>query len=217
MAVNIAFDASTNGGLVTAFSQTFAHSCTGTDRCLLLGVVGSAATDNITGATYSAVTMTLIQKIALGTGGSGRYIYLFGLLAPATGSNNIVVTSNTSDTIASLTGSYTGVRQTGLPDVLNTTVVASNASASVAVTPVANRAWVVGFFKNDLDVTVIATAGTTLRVGGNTAALVDHNAAITPPVSTTLQCGPQSGATAWSVIGVSLAPVPSVSSMFSVF
>lgn len=201
----IAFDAATAGGSTTATSFSYSHTCTGSNGYLLVGVTGDLTpSDVITGVTYAGIAMTLINKV---TGsGSVRSTYLFGLAAPATGSHSVVISASASTFIGSLAASYTGVKGSTTPDNSGTGVNASTASFSKSLTPVSDKAMVIGFFKNDVS-DPTAGASTTLRAHQATGGMgmCDSGTPVSPAASTTLTLA-ASGATAWSGHIVSLAP-----------
>ena len=101
----VAFDAATDGGEVLGTSLTFAHTCTGADRALVVGIFVNSTTDHITGVTYAGSAMT--RQSTVSTGNVGR-IYIYTLLAPASGANNVVV-SSASTTFSAGAVSFTGV------------------------------------------------------------------------------------------------------------
>lgn len=107
------------GDQVTGSATSLTYSFTNTAGNLLIitcqGVFTSGAS-NITGVTYAGTAMTMIGGYD-GSGGSGynRYTYQFYLLAPATGANNVVVSSSPAGFIDCNTESYSGVKQTGNP------------------------------------------------------------------------------------------------------
>jgi hypothetical protein len=115
--VAIAFDASSKG--TTGFSAgaftslTVAHTASGSDRALYVRVhnfrgVGSAPAMT---ATYNGVAMTSISQFSRAANNNTR-VALFGIVAPATGGANIVVTCTACDEIDLAALSYTGVDQT---------------------------------------------------------------------------------------------------------
>ena len=114
----IALDAGTGRNLaVAANSLTYSHTCTGSNGLLLVHATTNT-TDDVTGITYAGAAMTQVTKIQTP---SGRWNYLFYKLGPATGANNVVIsTSDTPDLILSYSASYTGVSQSGFPDSSNT-------------------------------------------------------------------------------------------------
>jgi hypothetical protein len=142
----IAFDATTNGGLANpGTSLTFSHTVTGSNPILFVNVVGSNSTDNITGATYNGVSMSLVGKIQTFT---ERWVYLFVLVGPATGANNVVVSSSPADVIAPDATSYTGAAQSGQPDAFSTKS-SSGGLFTDAVTVVAANCWIVWSVRSD--------------------------------------------------------------------
>lgn len=78
-------------------SKTQAVTVTGSNRYLEASAIGTAGADVITGATFpkggSASAMTLIDKHAIG---GGRWMYLFGMVAPDVGTANITVSASAS-------------------------------------------------------------------------------------------------------------------------
>lgn len=107
----IAFDAQSNTELTTsATTHTQSHTCTGSDRILFVGVSSiDSPYDVVTGVTYAGVAMTQIDK-RFRSGGRGTY--LFYLVAPSTGANNIEVTCSSAIRISLDGASFTGADQT---------------------------------------------------------------------------------------------------------
>lgn len=132
IAVDVGSDGQTSGGTTC----TFAHTCTGSDRLLLLAVRGEW-TDLLTVAstTYNSVAFTLIDKSIQVFNFAA---YLLYLIAPASGTNNIVVTMSVSSTFSCTAVSYTGCDQSapidsankgntfGTVEAVSTTVVGAN-------------------------------------------------------------------------------------------
>ncbi len=175
----IALDTSVDGGLVNpGTSITWAHTCSGINRILFVTAFGNIGTDVITGATYGGVAMSLVNKIQCPT---DRWVYLFSLINPLTGANNVVVSASGSIAIAGQSASYTGVKQTGQPDANNTgTAVKPATSITVSVTTGANNDWTVFGGKNDVLGAMTAGTGSTVRQAANGLGLFDSNGAITP-------------------------------------
>ncbi len=94
-----------NGGSTT---ETFAHTCTGTDLVLLVQIECVLA-QSISSVTYNGVGMT--QEAVYDNTGIGHH-ELWSLTAPSTGTHNIIVTrSSVVGTFAAQGMSYTGVDQ----------------------------------------------------------------------------------------------------------
>jgi hypothetical protein len=184
IAYDNATDGGNNGGATN--SLTFAHTCSGSDRILYVGFAGDTSTDDITGVTYSGVSASLVGKIQ---NTSNRWAYLYRLVGPASGSNNVVISCTATHYLIGCATSYTGAAQSGQPDA-NTTNSASANSLTTSVTTIADNCWAVmmghsGFTGSPLT----AGANTTRRVSDaafGVTNLFDGNAAVTPAGSTSL-------------------------------
>jgi len=93
-----------------AANATASHACTGSDRYLfaLAGIDRSGT--SFMGVTYNGVAMT---QLVTRTDPNTVQLALYGLVAPATGAHNLVLSvSSTSAQIFVYGASYTGVHQT---------------------------------------------------------------------------------------------------------
>ncbi len=168
----IAFDAKTDatvGSSVT--SLTFAHTCTGSNRALLVAWSGNIA--DVSGVTYAGVAMTQIQT---GTNVADGDQLLYGLLNPASGSNNVVISFNTTTTVVAEAASYTGVKQSA--NFSNKTVANVTAGTSITgtLTVAVNNSWLAAFVRNNTSNNV-AGANTTIRTTANSRSMIDTNSA----------------------------------------
>lgn len=159
----IAFGGATDGGNTSSTSHTFAHTTTGSDRFLVVAVIGDTGggAEDVTGATYNGVAMTLADKIS--DTNIARFGYLFYLVNPASGANNVVVSCTSGHFLAAGAAHWTGVKQTGNPEVTNKTF--SNAdvdlSLTTSITPLTADSWVIlGSFGYDGSGGGSPTAGT---------------------------------------------------------
>ena len=181
----IATDATSNGS-ASATTVTVSHTCTGDDGILFVGCWIQNSTDQMTSVTYNGVAMTQIGKIN-NAGTDSTYLYY--LIAPATGANDIVMTKSGTDLGYVIGSSYTGASQTGQPDASTTNTGATVTSLTTSVTTVADNTWTVLMMKAS-DSTNSAGTGTTLRIdgpGNDQTGIYDSNGAITPAGSTSLQ------------------------------
>lgn len=170
----IAFDATATGN-VNAASLTYSHTCSGSNRILLVGVGTDASADCITGATYNGVAMTLIDKQQM-SGDATRFIYLFYLINPASGANDIVVSASGGlRNIRSDSVSYTGAKQSGQPDASAKATNASTTDLSVAVTVVAANSWIVSFGNAIAAIPVAGTGLTSRNTEGANCRIADSN------------------------------------------
>ena len=199
----IAFDAASRIASSNAPTHTFSHTVTGSDRVLLVGAYRYGSVDDpVTGVTYAGVSMARLGYI--NQANPGYKVYIYGLAAPTTGANDIVITATGAGELGGAGASYTGVSQTGLPDASNTASAGSGTSLAIANTSVADNCWTVMFALNQW-ANFSAGASTTLRTSGANLAFFDSNAAKTPAGSVTLT-GTWGGSAANAGVIVSIAP-----------
>lgn len=176
----IAYDSSGSSG-VNASSITYSHTCTGTDRVIILGVtIGTGATVSGT-PTYAGVSMTLIGSVLTTSGSVFDKTYFYYLTAPATGANNVVVQCSTTAYIYPCSASYTGVDQTSPINVSNS-YAATTGSVSLNVTTGVDNCWLVSFTSSGDTNSISAGANTTVRQnnGPGWSAIGDSNGAMSP-------------------------------------
>lgn len=162
----IAFDAvagaKDSSGAVT--SLTFSHTCTGSNRLLIVsGSVTSLTARTITGVTYAGTSMTFVITATASQVVSFMYI----LVNPTTGANNVVVTiSGVTDGLNkqfnAISSSYTGCAQSGQPDSHGTNVLNGSTVTNfpVSTTVVASNCWLVGTASEDAGDIAAGAAGT---------------------------------------------------------
>lgn len=173
----IAFDvASDNGSLAgPATSVTWAHTCTGSNRILFACFFGNT-TDTVTGVTYNNVAMTFVNKVS---NTADRWIYVYMLVNPASGANNIVA-SGSSSLWRGLGVSYTGAAQSGQPDASGTNSATAVTGLTGTITTVAANAWAILLGKTNNGDPAAGTGSTQREVGeGNGIAIFDSNAGLT--------------------------------------
>lgn len=163
---------------------THAYTCSGSNRILFVGINGNVNSDDVTGVTYNGVAMTQINK-ALASSGD-RYVYLYGLVGPASGSNDVVI-SGPPGAVQSFKISYTGALQSGLPDAQGTNTALSVTSISKAITTVLDNCWVVCMFSlgGNGAVATVTTGTKRIDPGNNPIGMGDSNGAVTPAGSYT--------------------------------
>lgn len=137
---SVAFDAASTSSYTGGTSFSWSHTCTGSDRCLIVGISsggagGGAAT--ITGVTYNGVSMTSIGSVSVGA----ARVWQYQLIAPATGANTIAVTLNGGVNAEWNAGgvSFTNVNQTtavGTPATANGTDATPTVNVSSAATEI---------------------------------------------------------------------------------
>lgn len=205
----IAFDAATAGNYASGTSYSFSHTCSGTDRILFVHAFKNGTADTITGVTYNGVSMTLINKQVAST---DRYTYLYYLIAPATGSNTITISSSSSVAIGGNASSYTGVDQTSPIDTQTTTTFTAS-PCTTSVTTTTDNCWAILTTIIGTTVEPVASTNSTKRARNTTfadAVIFDNNTAITPAGSYSMTVTESTFST--EVLGVNMAAFkPSVS------
>lgn len=175
---------------------------------LLITAIESDA-DVVTAATYNSASMSLLKKETLT---DGRFIYMFGLLNPASGSNTLQLTVTGGHFTAANCATYSGVNQSGLPDN-STSATSVTSPVTGTLTPVAANAWTIANTASSAGTTSSAGAGTTGRIVGGTAeqsyvTMVDSNGPVSG--STSLVVNYSGVPVSIAMCMVSVAPVPDV-------
>lgn len=170
----IAFDTSTTAFTHSGSSLTWSHTCTGTDRFLVVFVMCSSS-KSISSVTYNGVAMT-----AHPSSGGGQRIIPYVLANPASGANNIVVTMTSTTYIYPVASSYTGVDQTNPVDTSNQTSQSASSTTSNFTTTVDN-CWAVMAARQASTGNTSASTGSTLReANAGFTQLYDTNTVLTP-------------------------------------
>lgn len=165
----------------TSFTASYTVG-SGSNRLLVVGVVGDLTLDDVTGVTYNSVAMTQVGKVQTPTG--GRWTYLYYLLNPASGSNNVVVSAGSSHFLGVGAADYTGVNSLNA-SVTNT--ASSSTTVTGTLTTSINNAWLmaaVGYTSGALS---SSTPGSVrYDMDFNVGGYIDSNSAITPAGSTSI-------------------------------
>ena len=209
----IALDTSAQGVATSASSLTYSHTCTGSNLILWVAIDTDTATDVVTGVSYNSIALTKTDNKVTG-GAANRQCYLYYLIAPATGANNINITISGTHDIHAESTSYTGALQSGVPDAHTTSAVASPAtSETTALVTVADNCWMVSALSTPSG---IPTGGTnnTARQTQNTSGIGDSNGVITPAGSLSMTWN-FPGAGDGAVCQASFAPATSVATTTS--
>lgn len=204
----IAFDATSNSGEKSGVSSfTWSHTTSGSDTLLFIGVIMDDNNVNhmdVSSATYNSVSMTSIRR-DVQTAYNDSATEILYLKAPTAGANTVAVTlvgSNFGAKGGAIT--LTGVDQTTPLDA-NNGANGNSASASVAVTTVADNAWVLDTVGGWSPFTV--GAGQTQRwniIGTYTDGAGSTEGPKTPAGSVTMSWTLPSEA--WSISAASFAP-----------
>lgn len=115
--------------------MTLSLTTSGSDRYLLVGI-GTNTSMTCTGITYNGVAMTIIGSAVDNTdSGANSRLYVFELIAPASGANNIVASFSGAPSYRTMFGiSFTDVHQTTPTGTAATATTNNSATPSVTVT-----------------------------------------------------------------------------------
>lgn len=197
----------------TGTQETWSHTCTGSNLLLIVGVStrGEDGTSAPSSVKYNSVGLTKINDVSLSVSNSS----LWRLIAPATGSNTVEI-NWASNAIRLVTGSmsFTGVDQTNPIDA-NNTATASSTAPSVALTTIADNAWVVDNLgvRTSSSETATLDAGddeveqwNLLQVANGTRGCGSHRGPKSPAGSVTMSWT-LSDTKSWGICAASLKPV----------
>lgn len=203
----IAVDATSQGqSAANQTSYSLSHTCSGSNR-ILFACVSVTAGDNISDVTYGGSAMTLIDKSV----NTNAFTYLYYIIAPATGANNISVSKSTGAYIVIRGVSYTGAKQTGVPDAYTNNGSASTNSLTTSVTTVADNCWVILTAASQRNVS--CSSGGTYRIGNANAQfqVFDTNGVKTPAGSVSMTIDETNGPQVLNIVMASFAPAVTAS------
>ncbi len=187
---DIAFVRASDLGNVIANNYTAAFTATG-GNLLIVGIAGDATTaygggahNDITSVTYAGATMTGASSYTT-DGSEQRFTYLYYLLNPATGSNNIVVNTTNIHYIFLDAAVYSGAASVA-PGSADATIDTGNNDAFASTTTTTqDRAWAIMYaFNEGNGTTPTCSAGATTRTTDAAFAtfeICDSNGPVTPP------------------------------------
>lgn len=160
---------------------TLSHTCTGSNLMLWVTVYlnGGGTGDNVTGITYAGTSMTRTANGYVNGASTSQFLYY--LIAPSTGANNIVVSLSGTHGCGIVSASYTGAKQSGQPDSSNSGSDLNTGAnqVTVATTVVASNCWLVGGDGND-SIAPSAGTGTSINASANTGSIlfIDSNGTV---------------------------------------
>ena len=210
---------STGYGYGSTGTFSYSHTCSGSDRVLVVGISdrnGNANGDVVTGVTYNGVAMTRVEYYTAGSLQCAAWLYV--LINPATGTHNVTVSnSNSAIALSSTSASYTGCDQTTQPSSHNQGA-ATTQNYGLAVTSPTNG-WVVSFISSYYTAITSITNGTD-RTGASYAyaKLADSNSAVSGSYTITFNSS-NSSPYSYTIVQLTLNPLATVNtaSFFALF
>lgn len=201
----VAYDSGIYAQSVTATSLTFSFTNTAGNVIYVFGHDRSNGTSQVTGVTYAGSALTKIVELDGASTRNDRALTSWRRTAPATGANNVVVTSSVSNNLRFSAVSYSGVDATTPENGTDTSFGQSITTLSTDITPTFTGCWHAHFSKDSSGgITYTNTTGDTVRLntdaGGHV--YVDTNGTITASVQNTVTNTMTStaiGALAWTV------------------
>lgn len=202
---------------VNPASDTVAYDATATNGYL---VVQTLVRDNrtVSAVSYAGIPMTQLTTNTIVV--DGETYYQWGLAAPTTGTNNIVVTKSGATTLVVDVALYSGAQQTTAVEATNTGSGATS-PASISVTTTTDNDWLIGYFRAIGGASAFtAGANTVVRTSAaeGPRQMVDSGADQTPAGSFSLNVT-YTGVGVWAGMAFALkpyvAPVVSTASILS--
>lgn len=203
----LAYDNSASSAAAANTSLTYSHTTAGSNRILVVGValeITGAIT--VTSVTYAGVPMSFIRARSNTSAAPDKRVELFWLPNPATGANDVVVTTSATADIQAGSISLTGAMLTGQPDASNDAIGASTAP-SVAVVTIEDNDWVIDVQTGE-GTTNTAGAGQTERWSQTTGGFESsgsHEGPKTPAGSVTMSWS-TSDDDEWAIAAAAFAP-----------
>ena len=141
--MSVAVDAASSSSTTNSVSsKTWSHTVAGSNRLLLVMVQWNqpSNSETVSSVTYGGTALTQVgSNVIAGGSGLDRCTALFRLIAPATGTANIVVTMSTAVTFFASAVSFTGVDQT-TPLGTQTAQTATTTTAATLATTTSSAA-----------------------------------------------------------------------------
>ena len=166
---------------------------------LVVGVGANNNNDIITGITYAGSAMTRAGVGIIAANNISAYMYY--LLNPSTGTNNIVISSGSSVLFQGEGVSYTGARQTPQPDASTGTTITSGTSAANTLTTVADNSVHLAFYYVSASNPTSVTNGSILQ----SQFMAESSPLLVTPAASHVMTG-NGGTQNWAVVGASFAP-----------
>lgn len=212
----IAFDAVSSNKFTTP-GPTLSHTCSGTDRVLIVAVAIVDSGGVNAGVAYNNVTMTQIgTEVVNSQSGDDVWVSMWRLVAPDTGAHNISVDTFATPAHVFIAGmSFTGVDQT-TPIEADSSDSADAGNSTVTVATVSDNAWVVSAVGYKIVAstapTLTAQAGVTEKwnlgqnASSNSGASAGGYSGPKTPTGNVTHSWSSTNANGWASIGAALKP-----------
>ena len=203
----IAYDNASSLTNQTTDTYSFAHTCNGSDRLLVVGVfIPVAMGATVTGVTYDGNALTAMGSVEF----NGVRVEMWRLIAPGTGGANVAVTLSFGMPSAAAAASFTGVHQTTPTESPNGNSGTSDTPSEV-VTTVTDNAWAIGIVGTESGVSLTIGAGQEnissldANAGGYFGSMT-YEGPKTPAGDVTMSWGINDGSQDWVIYAEALVP-----------
>ena len=199
-------DGGNNGGSTTSLTYSYTVG-SGSNRLLVVNVVGDTSADDITSVTYNGASMTLLGKVQAP---SNNRQYMYYLLNPASGAHNIVVTAGSSHYLISEAASWSDVNQSGQPDAVTTnTAPAASTSITTSLTTAASGSLVLqGIWSFDRPAAGVGATPIVIDAAIDGAGIFVSSGSPVSPAGNVSMTTVSDGSSSTGVIMASFAPAP---------
>lgn len=200
-AADVTFDTklSANGSSANTLTQAFTVA-SNSNRILIVAVASQGTSVHISGVTYAGVALAnKVEVGSLGSAGDNRIAYWY-LVAPTTGTNNLIFTTTGTTTLHFNIYSYYNVAQTSVPEA-STSGTSGGGTASASLAPLTNGGLILGA---TYDGTPSGGAYTNNLLSNSTISSGDSGVLYPPAPQTMSETG---GSNNNAVILISLQPV----------
>lgn len=193
----------------TGTSLTFAHTTSGSNRLLVIGISNQSDSGSDIGASdvsYNGDTATYINKY---TNPQNDTVYMYYLINPDSGSNNVVINrADATGTVQARVWSITGAKQSAQPDA-HATANTTTGTLTSTVTNVSANTWSVLMAYNQEGGTISASTNSTARGATDLYSRLFDNSGVAPTAGTgaySMTVTRPSGASVWQSVIASFAP-----------
>lgn len=205
----IAYDSSASGS-GTGTSLTVALTVSGSNRMLIVMTTTNDSLERITGVTYNGAAMTSVVAQNNSAFSNNVYCRMWRLIAPDTGTNNIVVSASASISMSAYGVSLTGVSQVA-PEASASGVESNSTPLDFSITTVADNAWIIdGYGMNINNGSLVPNSSQTERQNiaatDNGEGSINTKGPITPAAST--NNSESYGGASPEIVGVAVSIAP---------
>lgn len=180
----IAFDSAATANTTGTTLNVSLTVGSGSDRRIVCGIRANDGTPNaITSANYGAATGTMVAERRGDTGGDDRFVSMWQIANPATGTANVVISAGSSTFMLAVCAAYSGM---GAAEANGGDDHGSMDTIDASVTTTTDNAWVVGVQGNNVGDPSAGTSTTERVSSASGAGLYDSGGVVTPPGSRTL-------------------------------